>query len=70
MKLALNDIMAPDEVRSNIEVWFPDGDDGSSVHEFRSDAHNYGRAPNWVLRDALDNACGDTWCCDNTGGST
>ena len=57
-------------MRSNIEVWFLEDDDGSSVQEFRFDAHNYGRAANWVLRDVLDNACGDAWCCDNAGGST
>ena len=68
--MALNDIMAPGKVRSNIEVRFPEDDDGSSVQEFRFDAHNYGRAANWVLRDVLDNACGDARCCDNAGGST
>ncbi len=57
-------------VRSNVEVWFPEDDGGSSVQEFRFDAHNYGRAANWVLRDVLDNACGDARCCDNAGGST
>ena len=57
-------------MRSNIEVWFPEDDDGSSVQEFRFDAHNYGRAANWVLRDVLDNACGDARCCDNAGGNT
>ena len=57
-------------VRSNVEVWFPEDDGGSSVQEFRFDEHNYGRAANWVLRDVLDNACGDARCCDHTGGST
>ena len=52
------------------EVWFPEGDGGSSVHEFRFDAHNYRRAANCVLRDVLDNACGDARCYDHTGGST
>jgi hypothetical protein len=27
--------MAPGKVRSNIEVWFPEDDDGASVQEFR-----------------------------------
>jgi hypothetical protein len=33
-------------VRSNVEVWFPEDDGGSSVQEFRFDEHNYGRATN------------------------
>jgi hypothetical protein len=57
-------------VKSNVEVWFPEDDGGSSVHKFCFDAHNYGRAANWVLRDVLDNASGDARCCDHTGGST
>ena len=57
-------------VRSNVEVWFPEDDGGSSVQEFRFEVHNYGRAANWVPRDVLDNACGDARCCDHAGGST
>jgi hypothetical protein len=57
-------------VRSNVEVWFPKDDGGSSVHEFHFDVQNYGRAANWVLRDVLDNACGDARCCDHASGST
>jgi hypothetical protein len=56
--------------RSNVEVWFLEDDDGSSAQAFRFDAHNYERAANWVLRDVLDNACGDARCCDYVGGST
>jgi hypothetical protein len=40
------------------------------MHEFHFDAYDYGRAANWVLRDVLDNACGDALCCDHAGGST
>jgi hypothetical protein len=61
---------ARSRVRSNVEVWFPEDDGGSSVQEFRFDPHNYGRAANWVLRDVLDDACGDVRCCDRAGGST
>ena len=43
-------------MRSNVEVWFPEDDGGSSVQEFRFGAHNYGHAANWVLRDVLDYA--------------
>jgi hypothetical protein len=57
-------------VRSNVEVRFLEDDGGSSVQEFHFDPHNYGRAANWVLRDVLDNACGDARCCDHAGGST
>ena len=58
------------QVRSNFEVWFPEDDGGSSVQEFRFDEYNYGRTANWVLRDMLDNACGDARCCDHASGST
>jgi hypothetical protein len=57
-------------VRSNVEVWFLEGDGESSMHEFHFDAHKYGRAANRVLRDVLDNACGDARWCDHAGGST
>ena len=57
-------------VRSNVELWFLEGDGESSMQEFHFDAHNYGRAANWVLRDVLDNACGDGGCCDHAGSST
>jgi hypothetical protein len=60
----------PVPVRSNVEVWFLEDDGGSSVQEFHFGAHNYGRAANWVLRDVLDNACGDARCCDHASGST
>jgi hypothetical protein len=33
-------------VRSNVEVWVPEDDGGSSVQEFRFGEHNYGRAAN------------------------
>ena len=55
---------------SNVEVWFLEGDGESSMQEFHFDAHNYGRAANWVLRDVLDNACGDARCCDHASGIT
>jgi hypothetical protein len=61
---------ARSRARSNIEVWFLEDDGGSSVHAFRFDAHNYGRAANWVLRDVLNNACGDARCCEHAGGIT
>jgi hypothetical protein len=46
------------------------GDGGSSVQEFRFGPDDYVPAATWVLRDVLDNACGDARCCNHARSNT